>query len=97
MAGLGTSGLLSSRLIYRRSLRGRHPESAPGRLGGRLAQSARPPGLDVDTRGPGRAAAWSFLAYCHFIHEALAFDKRISLVHRYRAASCLTIRPKTRP
>lgn len=44
-----------------------------------------------------RAAAWLFLAFCHFIYEALAFDKRISLVHRYRASSCLIIRHETRP
>lgn len=43
------------------------------------------------------AAAWLFLAPCHFIYEVLVFDKRISFMHRYQASSCLIIRHETLP
>lgn len=54
--------------------------------------------LNVETRQSIRgAAAWLFLASCHFIYEVLVFDKRISFMHRYQASSCLIIRHETPP
>lgn len=38
-----------------------------------------------------------FLASCHFVYEVLAFDKRISSVHRLQASSCLTTGHETAP
>lgn len=97
MAGLGTSGRLPSQRILSESLRGRHPGLPPS--GGRVSgpERAVPVTGRGHSRGTSRAAAWLFLASCHFVYEALAFDKRTSLVHGYQASSGLIIRQETRP